>query len=442
MLTKQGKPVQFGTHLGSKSTPHEHALLPLEYGHPVTVTNADVPQGLTTENVSVVEMRGSRFRSLTGSDFPIGDWRSAFDVVKTRHGDCFDFVVFFTDPRLPRIPYSGYHRGVYNEVSGINRSAFDSRDAWGSERLQSQIWMGRFSLGTLLQEVGHRWGAFPRYRRTATGALQNNLLLSGGGHWARSFDDGDSPMDYDEERHIRQTPNTWLREPIGGLEFRFSKLDLYLMGLLGPREVGRFTRIRNYREIGPALPGGRQMVRGVADNLRTRNIVWAEGRRIPAASVSQHRFRAAFVVVTRDEAGLDQQFVRRVEMLRQQLERYFSVATLNRACLDARLCCGNTVSRSGTVRLNLPANQIRRTGLLYHGLGPVPVKVEVGFKTGIGGRPIDSWSREETPDITTGVQHLSAQVNRDPYDGRFEIVAQAKGGSLNLELNWWASVIE
>jgi hypothetical protein len=93
------------------------------------------------------------------------------------------------------------------------------------------------------------------------------------------------------------------------------------------------------------------------------------------------------------------------------------------------------------VQLRLPANQIRRTGLLYHGLGPIPVKVEAGFETSIGGRPIDTWSLEVTPDITTGVQHLEAQVNRDPYDGRFELVAQAKGGSLDLEFKWWASTI-
>ncbi len=28
--------------------------------------------------------------------------------------------MFFTDPRLLRIPYGGYHRAVYNEVTGIN----------------------------------------------------------------------------------------------------------------------------------------------------------------------------------------------------------------------------------------------------------------------------------------------------------------------------------
>ena len=116
-------------------------------------------------------------------------------MLKTRYGDCFDFVVFFTDPRLQSIPYSGYHRGVYNEVSGINRNAFNNRSTWSSDRLQSQIWMGRFSLGTLLQEVGHRWGAFVRYRLTQGGALQSNLMLPGGGHWAREFDDDNSPMD-------------------------------------------------------------------------------------------------------------------------------------------------------------------------------------------------------------------------------------------------------
>ena len=56
----------------------------------------------------------------------------------------------------------------------------------------------------------------------------------------------------------------------------------------------------------------------------------------------------------------------------------------------------------------------------------------VSIETSIGGDPIDAWPREETPDIIICEQHLSAQVNRDPYDGRFRIVAQAKGGDLNI----------
>lgn len=417
---------------------HEHPLLPIEYGHPVTVTNADIPAGLTTENVAVIEMRGSRFSSLTGNDFPISDWTSAFSVLKQRYGDCFDFVVFFTDPRLPRIPYSGYHRGVYNEVRGINRSSFNSRATWGSERLQSQIWMGRFSLGTLLQEVGHRWGSFVRYRRSPTGARLSDLTLSGGAHWAREFDDGDSPMDYDEERHIRQTTTTWLREPIGGFEFRYCNLDLYLMGMMNPSEVGRFVLIRNYTELGPPLPGGRQLVRGTARNLMTRNVVWAEGRRDPEVDDSQKQFRAAFVVVTRDASTLDPTFVSKVELLRQQLERYFALASSNRACLDARLCCKCPTSRTDTVRMRLVANRITWSGYIYHGLGPVPARVEVGLQSSIGGTPIDAWSREGTPDITTGVQHLSAQLNRDPYDGRFRIVAQRKGSTRTETFRWSA----
>ena len=216
---------------------HEHPLLPKEYGHPVTVTNADIPAGLTTENVAVIEMRGARFRTLDDNDFPLSNWVDAFSEVKDRYGDCFDFVVFFTDPRLPDIPYGGYHRGVYNEVEGINRGIYNRRNTWNSQRLQSQLWMGRFSLGTLLQEIGHRWGSFVRYRENAGSPLQSDLMLPGGGHWAREFDDGNSPMDYDEERHIQISNTRWLREPIGGLEFRFCNLDLYLIFEIDPQRA-------------------------------------------------------------------------------------------------------------------------------------------------------------------------------------------------------------
>ena len=245
-------------------------------------------------------------------------------------------------------------------------------------------------------------------------------------------------MDYDEERHIRQTATTWLREPIGGFEFRYCNLDLYLMGMMSPSEVGRFTLIRRYTEVGPPLPGGRQLVRGTARNLLTRNIVWAEGKRDPEANDSQKQFRAAFVVVTRDASTLDPTFVSKVELLRKQLETYFALASSNRACVDSQLCCKCPTTRTGTVRMRLVANKITWSGYLYHGLGPVPARVEVGIQDSIGGAPIDVWPREETPDITSGVQHLSAQVNRDPYDGRFRIVAQRKGSTRNVTFRWSA----
>lgn len=423
------------------SVNHEHKLHPIEYGHPVTVTPTDIPEGITTENVAVIQLGGKRFRSLAGNDFPLDDWQAAFKVLKERYGDCFDFVVFFTDPRLPSIPYSGYHRGIYNEIDGINRSQFNSRSAWESERLQSQIWMGRFSLGTLLQEVGHRWGSFVRYRTTRTGANQADLMLPGGGHWAREFDDDNSPMDYDEERHIKQSSTTWLREPVGGFEFGYCNLDLYLMGMMKPNEVGKFTLIQDYTEIGDPLPGGRQMVQGKALNLSTTNIVWAEGKRTPTYTQSQKRFRAAFVIVTRDADGLDETFVKQTEVFRQQLEKYFSVATNGRAWMETSLCCGNTVSSRGKIKMNLKKDKITWSPTIYHGLGPVPTKVEVGIETSIGGDPIYSWSREETPDIKTGVQQLSAQVKRDPFDGTFKIVAQAKGFDNTVSLTWWASTI-
>lgn len=419
---------------------HEHPVQPIEYGHPVTVSNSDVPSDLTTENVAVIEMSGTRFDNISGNDFPLSDWRAAFDIVKERYGDCFDFVIFFSDPNLPRIPYSGYHRGVYNEVEGINRSALNSRTQWNSERLQSQIWMGRFSLGTLLQEIGHRWGAFARYRTAARGSNQSDLMLPGGGHWALAFDDENSPMDYDEVRHIRRSNTSWLREPIGGFEFQFSNLDLYLMGLLGIDEVGTFTLIRNYTE-GAALPGGRRKITGNTRNLTVQNIRWAEGDRIPNSNQSQKIFKAAFVVVTRDESNLDSMFVRKVELLRRQLNSYYSIATKRRACIDTSLWCGKTISNRGVIELALERDRITWSDEIYHGLGPIPVKIEVGLETSIGGRPIISWSREETGDITTGIQQLSAQVDSSPYNGQFRIVAQLKGNDRRLRFHWWASSI-
>ena len=65
--------------------------------------------------------------------------------------------------------------------------------------------------------------------------------------------------------------------------------------------------------------GGRRSIGGSPRNLWVRNIIWSEGRRTPDRDDSQKVFRAAFVVVTRNEDRLSSGFVQQVELLRQQL---------------------------------------------------------------------------------------------------------------------------
>jgi hypothetical protein len=43
--------------------------------------------------------------------------------------------------------------------------------------------------------------------------------------------------------------------------------------------------------------------------------------------------------------------------------------------------------------MRLRRNRITRSGFIYHGLGPVPTKVELGVEATVGGHPIVSWSR-------------------------------------------------
>jgi len=161
-------------------------------------------------------------------------------------------VVFFTEPGLPAIGASGFESLVYNEIEGIGLGPYSRRSSLNSDRLQCYIWMGRFSMGTLLQEVGHRWAAFVGFKHhPLESGTHYDLLRSDKAHWAPEFDDGKSPLDYDARFLEQVDANNWKQRVIDAFDFRYCDLDLYLMGVLGKDEVQPFYYIRDFNRTGP-----------------------------------------------------------------------------------------------------------------------------------------------------------------------------------------------
>jgi len=135
---------------------------------------------------------------------------------------------------------------------------------------------------------------------------------------------------------------------------------------------------------------------------------------------------------------VDEVYLKKIETFRRQFEHQFGMACRGRACADTRLICSLPQIRTGIVEMTLERDDITWSPYIYHQLGPIPVEMKLAIQASIGGEPIDSFTEYVTPDITTGIQLLSSQVNRSTYDGRFRVVAQVKGRDLTINVKWWA----
>ena len=264
------------------------------------------------------------------------DYVRAYKLFRTTHPDIYDFVTFFTDSRHGMPPQGGssWYRFVFNDIQGIGFSpTFDQRAAYGSSVLQGIMFLnqGHFPVWryVMLQEQGHRWGCFARYRDSASGPNQNDHLLGGWGHWVLNLDDDLSPMDYDIY-NWEATNGNFARIALGSEQRAYCNLDLYLMGLLGPLEVGDFYLLSDV-----SLISG-NVYSAAKKRLTTQNIIWAEGARVPNVATSQKLIKNAFIVLTGDMEKVHD-LVDRVDRLRLRFENDYHAATKELGRVDTTL---------------------------------------------------------------------------------------------------------
>lgn len=299
-------------------------------------------------DVCMIEDDGTLIRTIGGQQ--VVDWVRAYKLFRTTHPDIYDFVTFFTDSAHGMPPQGGssWYRFVFNDTRGIGFSpTFNERAAYGSSVLQGIMFLnqGHFSNWryVVLQEQGHRWGCFARYRDSATGPNQTDHLLGGWGHWALSLDDDLSPMDYDIYNWEASNGN-FRRVSLTSEERAYCNLDLYLMGLLGEREVGDFYLLSGISPISGNLYSASKK------QLNIHNIIWAEGARVPNVATSQKLFKNAFVVLTGDMDKVHD-LVDQVDFLRLRLEKDFYEATKTLGRIDTTL---------GPLRVELTPSQVQQ----------------------------------------------------------------------------------
>jgi hypothetical protein len=265
------------------------------------------------------------------------------------HPDDFDQLVFFTDTTVVTDAFA-FESTVKNTVTGTGLQVVDSAAELGSAgALQSVVNMDRISkyglapaakvfgenstLGILAHETGHRWLTRLQFL-DADRTISDQLLGRQRAHWSFFLDSDGSVMEGNEI------------EDLGGGAFRtvsstekYSRLDLYAMGLANAAEVPRFFYIdapisgfdrEDQAVVGVAITGTRR-------DVLIQDVIGAMGARVPAAADSPRVHRQAYVFVRRSTAVLDPQDLTRLGRIREQFGPFFSRATENRMTVRTTL---------------------------------------------------------------------------------------------------------
>ena len=267
------------------------------------------------------------------------------------HADQFDQLLFFTDTTVVTDAFA-FESTISNAIRGIGVDIVNQSADFGSGgTLQSILVMDRIAkygddpsakilgensaLSILGQECGHRWLAQLQFN---TGSGNSDALLGRQrAHWSFFMDSDASVMEGNDI------------EDLGGGSFRtvaaverYSKLDLYAMGLVRASDVPpvfyveaptNVTPSRNREsapQVGVTFTGSRRDV-SMAD------IVRAMGERQPSADEATRLHRQAWVyVITRGSTPAPADLAR-LDRLRSEFEQYFRRITENRMTMTTSL---------------------------------------------------------------------------------------------------------
>ena len=273
------------------------------------------------------------------------DWVQAYKIFREFYGDDYDFVAMIPDISGGGFPsFNDHHVHVFNNIVGINYdygNYYDKRSYFDSTRLQGIAALTSLTATVTTQrlhELGHRWGAYVLFKRSPLDQTNHDDLINSEHHWSSNFDSRFSPMT--GENHVQlgthwipQSDGTFLKKPYFADQLtKYCNLDLYLMGMLTPKEVGKFFYVDNPQPVS----GKPNYYSGSREDLAVKNIEWAHGPREPQAAHSQRTFRLACIVLTKSlKKGV--QKARDLQQSRIDVNNDFRKATRSRGLLDTYL---------------------------------------------------------------------------------------------------------
>ncbi len=265
------------------------------------------------------------------------------------HRDAFDQLVFWTDSPVIDDAFA-FESTVQNAITGIGIEVFNESATLGSAgTLQSIVNMDRVSkygdspsaklfgenspLGILAHETGHRWLARLLFRNVNR-EISEELLGRQLAHWSFFVDSDGSVMEGNEIEDQRGG----VFRTVAAAE-KYSRLDLYAMGLAGAAEVPSWFFIESpistrTRET-PPIAG--ITINGTRRDVLIQDVIDALGPRVPSAADAPRVLRQAFVFVRRAEAARDPLDLTRLARIREQWPAFFRRATENRMSVETRL---------------------------------------------------------------------------------------------------------
>ena len=222
--------------------------------------------------------------------------KAAVQAFYSRFSDEFDFVAVMT--QVDHFENRHYEE-VRQDTEGIGAPFYDYTAEWGSAgRLQGAIHYpisDYFDLGesTASHEIGHRWMV----------DLNNRTLRTNCYHWPLSdvaigimgyTSGGCQGLDFPYE--LIPLGNGDYRLNFVGPSNEFNDLELYLMGLLPPEEVGDHFVFKDQNQV----TDDEAILKGPVEWVTIQDIVASDGIRRPAFSESQKDFRIATIVLSKD----------------------------------------------------------------------------------------------------------------------------------------------
>lgn len=220
--------------------------------------------------------------------------------------DTYDFVVVFTNFNYDVGPFQGFYTAIKNDTTGLGLTTFDFSDQFGSTKLQGYVDIKNLDAyrnpdGSLDQEkitavlnheIGHRWLAHAKFV-DSTNNISNALLSSDESHWNYFFDSEGSYLYGNNwnDNHDGTFTST------GGTQ-RYSKLDLYLMGMIPPNEVGPLTLLQSSYSPSSEFPAAGVTIPAQPTSVDISSITSAIGTRVPNSTSASHEFRVAILYLT------------------------------------------------------------------------------------------------------------------------------------------------
>jgi len=256
--------------------------------------------------------------------------------------DYYDFLAVYTLEHVTAVEamrkdFADYLT-VRNDVSGIGFSpTYDLGEYMGSkERLQGVIFMNALweyydpQTRTILprlswilaHETGHRFGAY--VWADSAGIASQCLLDNFAAHWTLAMHTGGSPMGGFDWRDNGDGTFTAMARWTG----LYSMLDLYLMGLARPEEVGPITMLSlnpkpDSVALGTTLPA-------TTWTAHVEDIIAVEGPRIPPFGEAPTTWRTAFVLVVPNSKSATYEAISGLDAIRSYWSVRFSELTRGR----------------------------------------------------------------------------------------------------------------